>query len=594
MSRQTTTAGRVRVLAGAALLASALAGGAFAALPAAGAADDDFTRISEQEWAWRVEAIGVEDDVDEARRIHSRLRDVSPAAQAAHARYLGEVLAGIDAIAEEDLSEEFRIHRAVYRSQIEALLARQAHRQYEMPLGSSGGFWTRLAAHARKPMSTEAELRRYLSLLGSVPGHFDQQIENMRAGLRRGFTQPRVVVEGRDDFIAEVANAGDPAATLFYGPFERLGDAIPEDTREALRAEARTVIGGQVIPAFRSLLAFMRDEYVPGARRSLAARDLPDGERYYRDRIREFVTQDMEPEAIHEMGLREVARLRAEMEATMREAGHEGDLRSFLDRLRQDPAFYPRTELELLKEAAWAANRFNRVVDRWFRTQPRMRFSIEAMPPESAPFSSYAVGGPGYYLVNTYDLPSRPLYVLTALTLHEAAPGHAFQMALAAENDRLPEFRRKVFMSAYGEGWGLYCEKLGDEMGLYETSYDRFGMLNYQVWRAARLVVDTGIHWKRWSREQAVAYMTENTSLSAREIETEVDRYIATPAQALSYYLGQMAIEEARERARQALGNAFDIRDFHEAVLSSGAVPLPVLHRIVDRYVESALAAGGT
>jgi uncharacterized protein (DUF885 family) len=273
------------------------------------------------------------------------------------------------------------------------------------------------------------------------------------------------------------------------------------------------------------------------------------------------------------------------MLAVMKETGFGGDFESFLVFLRTDPQFQAKTPQELLMRAAWIAKRFDGKAAQYFGLLPRARFAIRPVPDDLAPFYTAGRGGPGQYLVNTYDLPSRPLYNLTALTLHESAPGHAFQMPLALEHRQQPEFRQHTYLSAYGEGWALYCEQLGLEMGMYETPYDRFGMLNYQIWRAARLVVDTGIHAQGWSRERALAYLREYTALPEHEIETEVDRYIAWPAQALSYYLGEDAILKARSRAEQALGEHFNLRAFHDTVLELGSVPIPVLAARIDRFI---------
>jgi uncharacterized protein (DUF885 family) len=371
---------------------------------------------------------------------------------------------------------------------------------------------------------------------------------------------------------------------LFYTPFRDMPGIAPAE-QEALRAQAAATIRDTVQPAYRELLAFMRTEYVPGSRTTLAARDLPDGRNFYRAKIREFTTLDLEPEAIHALGVAEVARLHGEMVEAMREAGFAGEFPAFLAELRTDPKFYAKTPEELLMRAAWIAKRFDGKASQFFGYLPRMRFAIQPVPEDLAPFYTAGRGGPGVYLVNTYDLPSRPLFNLTALTLHESAPGHAFQMPIAMEHKDQPEFRQHTYISAFGEGWALYCEKLGLEMGMYDTPYDRFGMLGYQIWRAVRLVVDTGVHSEGWTRDQAIAYMREYTALPDREIETEVDRYIAWPAQALSYYLGEKAILEARTEAEKALGERFNLRAFHDTVLELGSVPLPVLTARVHRFI---------
>jgi uncharacterized protein (DUF885 family) len=366
-------------------------------------------------------------------------------------------------------------------------------------------------------------------------------------------------------------------------------NGIAPDAQARLRAEASVVIRDVVQPAFRALLDFWRNEYVPGARQTLAAEEMPDGKAFYRAKIREFTTLDLEPAAIHAIGESEVARLRAEMSGVMKETGFAGDFPAFLKFLRTDPQFYAKTPEELLMRAAWIAKKFDAKSSQYFGYLPRMRFAITPVPDDLAPFYTAGRGGPGVYLVNTYNLPSRPLYSLPALTMHESAPGHAFQMPIAMEHKNQPEFRQKTYVSAFGEGWALYCEKLGLEMGIYETPYERFGMLSYQMWRAARLVVDTGVHSLGWTRDRAIQYLKDYTALPEHEIETEVDRYIAWPGQALSYYLGEMAIVKARARAESALGAKFNIRAFHDTVLELGSVPLPVLEARIERFI----AAGG-
>jgi uncharacterized protein (DUF885 family) len=419
-----------------------------------------------------------------------------------------------------------------------------------------------------------------------IPRYFHEEMEEMRAGLKRGFTPPQVTLQGRDGSITAVTDA-TPEESLFYTPFKEM-PGVPAADQASLRAEAVETIRELVQPAYAELLTFMRTEYVPGARTTLAAQQLPDGSAFYQAKIREFTTLDTDPAAIHSLGEAEVARLTDEMQQVMQESGFKGDLPAFLAYLRSDPKFYAKTPEELLMRAAWIAKRFDGKAALFFGYLPRMRFTIRPVPDDLAPFYTGGRGGPGVYLVNTYDLPSRPIYNLTALTLHESAPGHAFQMPIAMEHKDQPEFRQHTYISAYGEGWALYCEQLGVEMGMYETPYDRFGMLGYQIWRAARLVVDTGIHSQGWTRDQAIAYFREHTALSDREIQTEIDRYIAWPAQALSYYLGEMAIVKARAKAQKALGAQFNVRAFHDAVLELGSVPLPVLAARVDRFIAEA------
>jgi len=546
--------------------------------------DTRFRAIYTQEWQWRQAQFAGGDDEDGEGKAADHLPKVDPATQAQRERYWADVLKRLDAISPKDLRGDDPVNYVVYRNQIETLLADQRFRTWEMPFNSDTAFWTNLGFTARKTMRTADDYRRYLGQLSDVPRYFDEQIANMRAGLARGFSVPRVTLAGRDQSIADVADAkGDD--NLFYTPFRKMPDTIPAATQEQLRTQARTAIREQVIPAYAKLLDFMRNTYMKQARTTLAAEAMPNGKAFYQSQIREFTTLDLSPEQIHAIGQQEVARLHAEMEHTIRDSGFKGSFAEFLHYLRTDPKFYPKSADELLKDAAWIAKRVDGKLDQYIGRLPRQRFAIEPVPPDLAPFYTGGRGGPGIYLVNTYDLPSRPLYSLTALTLHESAPGHALQMPLAAEHEGMPDFRRYSYISAYGEGWALYSERLGVEMDMYDTPYDHFGYLSYQMWRACRLVVDTGIHHLGWTREQAQAFMRGNTALSEHEIETEVDRYIAWPGQALSYYLGEMAIVEARAKAEKALGERFDLRAFHDTVLSLGSVPLPVLQQRVDRFI---------
>jgi uncharacterized protein (DUF885 family) len=547
-------------------------------------ADKAFEALSTDEYAWRQQQAGPSEDGPRDRKI--MLPDLGPQAQAARLARWEKVEQQLAAIRQDRLSPANRINFAVYKGQIDALLAAQRYRDYEKPFNADTSFWGELADWARTPFKDRDAADAYLEMLREIPRYYDQQIVNMRAGLARGFSAPHVTLTGRDKGIEMVVQAASPEASPFYEPFKNLPATIPAADQEALRAQAREAITKDVVPAHARLLAFMRGEYEKGARQTLAAYALPDGRAYYRSKINEFVTLDKSPEEIHQIGLSEMARIRGQMDAVMKQVGFKGDLKAFLHFLRTDPQFYPKTPNELLYRAAWIAKTFDGKASQFFGRMPRSRFAIKPVPDDVAPFYTGGRGGPGIYLVNTYNLPSRPFYSQIALTLHESAPGHAMQMPLAAENTDLPAFRRDSYLSAYGEGWALYCEALGEDMGMYETPYDRFGMLSYQAWRASRLVVDTGIHAMGWTREQAQQYLRDNTALSDHEIETEVDRYISWPGQALAYYMGELTFLDARHKAEKALGPKFNIRAFHDAVLEMGAVPLPLIDQRVDQLIR--------
>ena len=553
----------------------------------AGAADAKFKSIYTTEWAWRQAQRGESDEDDSD--IAPRLSKVDLATQQERLTYWTKVMHQLDGLKESDLSPKEQLNYEVYKAQIQVNINNQQFKDYEKPLNADTAFWSNIVGPARKPFKSVQEYRDFISQMNDVPRYFHEEEANMRAGLKRGFTPPKVTLQGRDSSIRSVSDAKSAEDTIFFRPFTKFPDNIPAAEQADLKAQALQAIRTAVIPAYKELLGFFDDEYVPHAHEALAADTLPDGKAYYQSKILEFTTTDMTPEQIHQLGLDEVAKIHAEMLATMQESGFKGTFPEFLHFLRTDPQFYAKTPDELLKDAAWIAKEFDGVAGKYFGYLPRQRFAIVPVPPDQAPFYTSGRGGPGTYLVNTYDLPSRGLYSLPALTLHESAPGHAFQMPIAMEHKDLPKFRT-VYISAYGEGWALYCERLGSEMGIYHTPYDTFGMLSYQAWRAARLVVDTGIHTQGWTRKQAQDYLRENTALSDHEIETEVDRYIAWPGQALSYYLGERAIMQARHKAEEQLGPKFNIRAFHDAVLELGSVPLPVLEHHIDAFI----AHGGT
>jgi uncharacterized protein (DUF885 family) len=560
---------------GAALITTAGAG------HAAGSADT-FRALADAEWKWRQEQFA--DDEDTRRGVRASLPDVGPEAQAARLARWRDVQAQLASFDPASFSPADRINFEVYKGQIDALTASQGFGDWQAPFNSDSSFWDNLAGAPRQTFRTETDYRHYLSQMGQTRRYFDQQIAAMRLGLARGFTPPKATLTGRDKSVSAVSEA-QPRDTVFFEPFKTFPASFSPALRAELTAKGEAVIRDQVIPAHAALYAFLSQVYIPGARTTLAAYDLPDGKAYYQSKIREFTTLDLPPAEIHALGLSEIEKIRAEMLAVMAEVRFTGDLPAFLSFLRSDPRFYVTTPQALLDRAAWIAKTFDGKAADWFGRLPRGRFAIKPVPAAIAPFYTAGRGGPGVYLVNTYDLPSRSLYALTALTLHESAPGHAFQMPLANEQHDQPAFRRKSYISAFGEGWALYCERLGVDMGMYETPYDRFGMLSYQAWRAARLVVDTGVHTMGWSRPQAIAYLAANTALAQHEIETEVDRYISWPGQSLSYYLGEKTIMAARAKATAALGAKFDIRAFHDTVLQLGSVPLPIVTARIDQFI---------
>lgn len=549
--------------------------------PASGSADARLRAIYTAEWEWRQKEFAREPGDTAKSAAADHLPRVDAASQQARLSYWTKTLVQLDTIPLAELSPEEKVNAQVFRQIIAGFVGEAHFKTYEAPFNSDTFFWTEFTPV--QGFQSAAEYRRYLGRLRDVPRFFDEQIANMRAGLRRGFTIAQVTVIGRDKTIEPYIKA-DPTNPLFE-PFTKMPLSIPADEQARLQNEARAVIADQAVPAYAKLLAFIRNEYLLKARTTIGASELPDGSAYYQRMIEQFTTLKLTPEQIHQIGLAEVARIKEQMQATMEQTGFKGTLPEFVIFLRTDPQFYAKTPRELLARAAYVVKKADLKLKDTIGFLPRYRHGILPVPDALAPIYTGGRGGLDSCLFNTYDLPSRPLYTLPALALHECTPGHSFQGALALEGPERPAFRNEIYFSGYGEGWGLYTEWLGTVMGIYETPYEDFGRLTYEMWRAVRLVVDTGIHRYGWSREQAIEYMKSNVALSEHEITTEVDRYIAWPGQALSYKLGELQIRRHRCEAEAALGSKFDQRKFHDAILALGSVPLPVLEERMAQFI---------
>ena len=546
-------------------------------------ADARLKALYDAEWAWRGKEFGTDED---GAAFSATLPSVAPQAQQRRLDYWQRALAQLDQIPVEELSAEEKINASVFRTVLEARIAAQKFKQYEMPFRSGSSFWVFLAR--REGFRTAEDYRRYIARMREVPRYFDEQTANMRAGMKRGFTPPAVTITGRHQTIEPFLEP-DAAKNPFFVPFTLMPASIPAAEQEALKTEARAAIEQAILPAYAKLMPFVRDEYIPGARKTLAAEALPDGKAYYKSLIKEFTTLPLTGEEIHAIGLKEVARIRAEMDVVMRESGWKGSFPDFLTFLKTDPQFVAKTPYEHIARATYIINKVNGKLGETIGLLPRFRFTILPTPAAIAPFGTGGNGGLDSCWFNTYNLPAWKLYTLPALAVHECAPGHSFQAALALELKDRPPIRRNTYFSGYGEGWGLYTEWLGIGMGIYETPYEHFGRLTYEMWRAARLVIDTGVHQFGWTREQSIAYLAGNTALADHEVEREVDRYISGPGQALAYKLGEMLIRRKRAEAEAKLGDAFDQRWFHDVILDLGSVPLPVLEQQIDLWI----AGGG-
>lgn len=515
---------------------------------------------------------------DEQRRLQ--------AAQAFQQRLL--------AIDGDELAESQRVSRDLLAFILKHNIELSKYRGWRIPILADDGFHSTITYVVdRTPFTNAEDYKAYLKRLNALPAYYAQNVANMRLGLNEGFTQPQQIL-GHILPSFKALLVSDVEAHSLFQPFINMPNSISDKDQKQLRTQAMDLFETKLAPMFAETADFVEQEYMPGAVDKVGALYLPDGKEYYAALVRYYTTlDDVTPSSIHALGLKEVARIRAEMNLIVEQTEFNGEFADFLEFLRTDPQFYARSADELLAKAAWIAKDADGKLPGLFRKLPRQPYSVEPVPSEIA--KNYTtgryVGAPldskigGQYWVNTYDLASRPLYQIPALTLHEAVPGHHLQSALSKELVDLPAFRREFYPHAYGEGWGLYAEKLGVEMDIYTTPYEHFGRLSYEMWRACRLVIDTGIHAKGWTREQAMDYLASNTALSRHNVQTEVDRYISWPGQALAYKMGELTLWELRAKAKKELGNRFDVRDFHDAVLAEGGLPLQLLREQIARYI---------
>lgn len=493
------------------------------------------------------------------------------------------------------LGTQDRVNYKYFALMLDSEITSLEHRAYHLQISKAGGFHIFFPdLYQVAAFENVSDYENYLARLNGLKKYFDESIKLMQRGLRTGYVPARVTLEGvAESLSAQIVN--NPDQSIFFEPFKKFLASIGGVDQERLIDEAQAAIAESVVPAYEALLEFFNQKYYPASRASIAAADLPNGRDYYRQRIRFFTTLDLTPEEIHTSGQNEVRRIRAEMETVIRDTGFAGDFRAFVEFLRTDPRFYVDTPEALLKETGYLMKRIDGELPRLFKTLPRLPYGIRPVPDFSAPGSTtayYMLGTgdgtkAGMYYVNTYDLKSRPLYEMEALSLHEAVPGHHLQLSLQQELSDLPPFRRFYPFTSYVEGWALYAESLGHELGLYTDPYSNFGRLSYEMWRACRLVVDTGMHALGWSRQQAIDFMLEHTSSTLLNIQNEVDRYIAWPGQALAYKIGELKIRELRTRAENQLGLKFNIREFHDVILLGGSLPLNVLEERVDEWLNA-------
>ena len=527
----------------------------------------------------------------------TKLPDLSPATLEQHHQALTKVYNKLIKISAAELGEQQQIDLSVLGYRIKNELDQYRFNSHYMPLTAESGFhvWISFLPN-QSVFNNEQDYHNYFQRLASLPKYFDQQIYWMKQGLAVGATQPKAVLKGYEQSISAYIK-DKPEDSVYFQPLKRLPEHFNNQQKQRLIEQAKASIKHNVLPSYQRYYEFMVEQYIPQARADIAASALPNGQAFYNNRVKHFTTLEMTADQVHEVGLKEVKRIRAEMEAIIEQTGFTGSFAEFVHFLRTDPRFYATTPEQLLKEASYIAKKMDAKLPSLFKTLPRNPYGVAPVPANIAPKYTTGRYSPpsrddqaGSYWVNTYRLDRRPLYVLEALTLHEAVPGHHLQGALTRELENVSEFRNRTYISAFGEGWGLYAEYLGKEAGFYQDAYSEFGRLTYEMWRACRLVVDTGMHVKGWSRQRAMDYLASNTALSLHNVQTEIDRYISWPGQALSYKIGELTIKRLRAQAQQKLGEHFDLRDFHDQILKNGSMPLSMLEKLINQYIEQQYA----
>jgi uncharacterized protein (DUF885 family) len=513
------------------------------------------------------------------------------------AEFSSDLLDELNDIDFNKLNERDRISAELLKFVLNDRIDYYEFERFLNPLLSDSGFHISLGFIVR-PISSFESAKNYLKRLNSIDNFVDQHLGNLRESLKKGTSQPKVIFKGYEStYNSHITKTVEE--NHFFSPFKNLPDNINDLQKDSIITQAKLAIENKVIPQFKRIKEFFETEYIPNTRETIGVSEIPNGLKYYQNRINYYTTSNLyDPKSIHEIGLSEVKRIKDEMFKIIEDLNFQGNFSDFLNYLRTDSKFYADSPEELLMIARDMAKRADEQLPRFFKTLPRKPYGVAPVPSSIAP--KYTGGRyvgtsknstqPGYYWVNTYNLKSRKLYTLPSLTVHEAVPGHHLQGSLNNElSDDIPQFRRNLYLSAYGEGWGLYTEFLAEEMGMYTTPYEHFGKLTYEMWRASRLVVDTGIHALGWTRDQAIDFMASNTALSLHEINTEVDRYISWPGQALSYKIGELKIRELRKIAEEKLQSKFDIRDFHEVILEEGTVTLAILEERIMNYINNSL-----
>lgn len=572
-----------------AIVIALLSGAVYAAEPDSNAA---LQKLFDDEWEYGLRESPTFASHLGDKRYNDRWPDVSPEAIARRQAHQRELLERLQQFDPGQLSPSDRLNHRLFRWQAELDVEGQPFGWHLVPINQREGIQDEGSLGDSLSFDAVKDYEDWLLRIERFPVYMDQTIGLLREGLKRGILQPQIVVNRVPQQIRRQI-VEDPEQSLFYKPFRTFPKDLAEAERTRLQTAARTAIALHIVPAYQKLLTFFEDDYLPGSLKDVGVWQVPQGGPLYAFAARQFTTTSLTPDQIHEIGLQEVSRIRAGMETIRQQVGFQGTLPEFFEHLRTAPEFRFEKPQDLLQAYQAFCKRVDPLLTRVFRKLPRIPYGVEAIPEHMAPDTTTAYYRPpaadgtraGTYFVNLYQVETRPKYEIAALSLHEAVPGHHLQIALATEMEHVPTFRRFTGFTAYVEGWALYSESLGDELGVYDDPYSKFGQLTYEMWRAVRLVVDTGIHHKHWSRDRAITFFRDNAAKSEQDIVNEIDRYISWPGQALAYKIGELKIRELRRKCQAELGDRFDLREFHDVVLRNGAVPLSVLEELVDEWL---------
>ncbi|QDT01235.1 DUF885 domain-containing protein [Adhaeretor mobilis] len=554
----------------------------------------DFAQLLEDSWEYDMQEFPQWATSAGDHRYNDKLEAISLADARRRNESTAKFLKRLEALDRSQLAATEQVNYDIFARQLRESLAEFKFGNHLLPITNRSGFHVSFPELRRDvPLESTRDYENYVARLQAFGEYANGYMELMRVGIDTEKTVPAVILQGYEPTI-DTHIVDDPEKSLLYEPLEAIAAAVPESEHERLRTAAKEAIAESVVPGYRRFAKFMKNEYVPAARGSIGASALPDGRDFYRHRVRRFTTLDQTPEEVHQIGLAEVKRIRSEMDGIIQQVGFDGDFAAFTTYLRTDPQFYAPSAEQLMKEAAAILKKADGELPKLFGKLPRTPYGLREVPEYNAPRTTAAYyqrpagdgTKAGFFYLNTFNIKSRPLYTLEALALHEAVPGHHLQLALQQEIEGMPKFRRFADFTAYIEGWALYSERLGREIGFYKDPYSDFGRLTMEIWRASRLVVDTGIHYMGWTRKQAIDYLHENSAMSLHNITAEIDRYIGWPGQALGYKTGELKIRALRAQAEEALGEKFDIRSFHDMVLASGAIPLDVLEANVQAWIE--------